>query len=204
MSTEVDVVRPVIQGIEGLELNQNDFIMPYGSIDRFSGKIINSLTEQELPKEFIPLKIWQRWVKFEDMKLIWSITDRNDPRTKEAEWGPDGQKPTADKTIQVLCLFKGEDIPVIITFKRTSYRAGQAFLTMATTGVVKAIFEKKFELSTIQLENKKKQKYYVYKVNSLDKTSEKERETAALLYQMFKEHAAKAEIPETEDEYPVM
>lgn len=191
----VEIYKPstVILGTEDIGLERSDFVTPYAKLNKDTGVITNTLTGEVLPDEFIPLKFSRRYAKFKDMDLEWSTTNPTPEQAKECEFGPNGEKPTADKTINALVLFKGNDIPTVITFKRTSYNAGRTLLTMVCTGVKKAIFEKKFSL-TSTLTIGKKFKYYQYVVKALGKSNEDEMLQASIIFDMFKEHETKSDV----------
>src|SRR3989338_5856015 len=72
------------------------------------GAIINSLTKEVLPQEFIPIFMFKNYIRFNPRSkddpnfdsefdpgaVVWESTDPLDPKVKvEAKFGPNGEKP---------------------------------------------------------------------------------------------------------------
>lgn len=141
------------------------------------GQIIDNLTLEVLPEKFVPCFFYYNWVKFnDDFKLEWMTFDKSDPRTAEAEFGADGEKPTAQKCINVVAFFEGKNVPIIITFAKTSYNAGKQLLNMIYAGKCSGVHPcaRKYTLTTEIKDGKANKKYGVYKVVPAGSTSEAE------------------------------
>lgn len=141
------------------------------------GQIIDNLTLEVLPEKFIPCFFYYNWVKFNaDFKLEWMTFDKSDPRTAEAEFGEDGTKPEAMKCINIIALFEGKNVPVIITFAKTSYNAGKQLLNMIYAGKCSGTHPcaRKYALTTELKDYKATKKYGVYKVVPAGSSSEEE------------------------------
>lgn len=125
------------------------------------GNIINSMTNEILPETFIPIFKFTEWVRFNPLDskspdfnkdfepgaLIWKTNDPADPRTKEAEFGPNGEKPIATKTLNFFSLFVGHPMPVVVSFSRTSFVAGKKLLSLAAYAGGD-MFSRKYKLQT--------------------------------------------------------
>ncbi|HRZ15784.1 MAG TPA: hypothetical protein P5110_09780 [Candidatus Omnitrophota bacterium] len=110
------------------------------------GSIINSLTKEVLPGEFIPVFTFKNYIRFNPRSkddpnfnpdfdpgaVIWKSTDPLDPKVKEeARFGPNGEKPLATTFINFFSYFPGVPMPIIVSFSKTSYRAGKNLLSLA-------------------------------------------------------------------------
>lgn len=141
------------------------------------GRIINSVTLEELPKKFVPIAVRTRWIRwnaqetskpgydaaFEPGAKIWESEDPTDPRVvKEGAWGPNGEPPLATKVLEFFCLFEGVDMPVILSFMKTSFDAGKRLLTLAQLG--SEMFSFQYELGSKEDVNNQKQKFFVMTV----------------------------------------
>ena len=104
------------------------------------GSVINSLTKEVLPQEFIPIFTFKNYIRFNPRSkddpnfdsefdpgaVIWKSTDPLDPKVKaEAKFGPNGEKPVATTFINFFSYFPGVPMPIIVSFSKTSYKAGQ-------------------------------------------------------------------------------
>lgn len=110
------------------------------------GSVINSLTKEVLPQEFIPIFTFKNYIRFNPRSkddpnfdsefdpgaVIWKSTDPLDPKVKaEAKFGPNGEKPVATTFINFFSYFPGVPMPIIVSFSKTSYRAGKNLLSLA-------------------------------------------------------------------------
>lgn len=182
----------------GSDLSQDDFQIPRAKIVTFTskevkapneadripaGRFINSVSKKEISKEFIPLKVYKNYVQWNPMtkddpnydpafelgERIFMSTDRSDPRVVEGIKFVDGKKPKVSQVLNYLCYFPGQNFPLILSFKSTSFKAGKALNTMlAEAGVDDGItnrkmFEFKFKIN-FTLESKGGNDYYVANV----------------------------------------
>lgn len=142
------------------------------------GQIINSLTKEILPSEFIPVMKFYQWIRFNprDSKahgfnpdqaagdLIWQSFNPYDDRVlKEGQFGQNGERPLATKFICFLSYFPGVDMPVVLSFSNTSLKAGRALLTQLEYSKG-PIWEKKFKVVSKKVSNEKGT-YYVLAVD---------------------------------------
>jgi hypothetical protein len=184
-------------------IDQGDLIIPRAKLfqgtpteadeypDAKGGQVINSLTKEVLPSVFVPVFKFTEVVKFNGRNqkdpdfnpayapgaLIWKVTDPQDPRWAEGDFGPNGEKPLAMRTLRFLSYFPGVQMPVIVSFAKTSYRAGKQLLSLAqfTPG---NMFDRRYRLGT-KKEESDGNTYHVFTV-ALDGISTDEERTIAL------------------------
>ena len=165
----------------------------------YAGLLINSITKEVLTEGFIPVKrMPNSWVRFNardskdpnfvpDIKpggLVWRSDDPKDPRVIEGiKFGPNGEAPPATAFLNFLCYFEGFTIPCLLSFGRTSYKAGQNFLTMAF-GFGGDMYSRKYKLATKQVTNDKGT-FYVLETTPAGKCSDDERAIGETLYNAF-------------------
>ena len=169
----------------------------------YAGMLINSITKETLAPSFIPLRTWKSWVRFNPRSkeaagfdpnvpagdVIWQSLDHSDPRVKsEAAWGPNNEPPLATEFINFLCYFEGFTIPLVLSFSKTSYKAGKDFFTMAF-GYGGAMYSRKYTLTAKQDTNEKGT-FYVLGVKGAGKCSEDELAIGKTLYEAFAKPAA--------------
>lgn len=167
--------------------------------DKFKpGMIINSLTKEILPEEFVPIFKFTNWIRFNPRStkdpahdpaygagdIIWRSSDPLDPRViEEAKFGPNGENPLATKFINFFAYFPGVDMPVIISFSKTSLKAGRRLLSLAQFSQ-KDMFAMKYKLSAKQEVGDAGQ-YYVLNVEPIEHANENEYDTASNLWGQF-------------------
>jgi hypothetical protein len=179
-STEVAAPRSSVKkGLE--EPNQaDDIIIPQAKLMQSNspqledddslrpGMIINNLTGEVLPEDFIPIFKFTNWIRFNSRDkndpnydaafkpgaLIWKSSDPNDPRViSESKWGENGEKPAATKMMNFFAYFPGVHMPVIVTFCNTSWNAGKKLNSLCQFGGGDAIFERTYKLTSKDQEN---------------------------------------------------
>ena len=108
------------------------------------GKLINSITKQELTPLIIPIYRYKTYTFFNPLdrkssnydpayeagEMVFSTTDKNDPRIGDGLEFKDGEAPRVTEAFNYLSLFPGERLPLILSFKRTSLRAAKELNTM--------------------------------------------------------------------------
>jgi len=109
------------------------------------GMIINSLTKEILPNTFIPIIYSSNWIRFNPRNkedsgfdssyspgaIIWASSDPEDSRViEEGKFGPNGESPLATKFHNFLSYFPGCDMPVVLSFSKTSNKAGKELLSL--------------------------------------------------------------------------
>jgi hypothetical protein len=166
------------------------------------GAIINSLTKEVLPQEFIPIFMFKNYIRFnprskddpnfnsdfEPGAVIWKSTDPEDPRVvEETRFGDEGEKPLATTFLNFFSFFPGCAMPVVVSFSKTSYKAGKQLLSLAkfATG---DMFSRKYRLSS-QVETNHIASYAVLKVAATGMASP---EDQALCERLWNDFSAKA------------
>jgi hypothetical protein len=101
-----------------------------------AGMFIDTLTQDPLktPVKFTPAFIFKNVIKWKPRSegggMIYKTMDFNDPKVlADLQWDGD-KKPTADQYINVVAVVEGIDIPLILSFCKTSLKAGQDLLTL--------------------------------------------------------------------------
>ena len=168
------------------------------------GLIINSLTKEVLPDVFIPVFKFTNWIKFnprntkdpnfnkdfEPGAIIWQTTDPTSPLTKEAEFGENGEKPTAIKFLNFFSYFPESPMPIIASFGKTSFKAGKTLLSLAQFGGGN-MFSRKYRLAAKQVTNDIGT-FFVFSVSPAGIAEGEDYKAAESLYHQFR--AKKVEV----------
>ena len=143
-----------------------------------AGDVINNLTKQKLSEVFTPIFYYKEYLRFNGRKkedaaydpsfppgaLMWRTRDANDERVKQqCSFGEGGEIPLALTTLNFFCLFEGESMPAILSFSKTSYKAGKNLLSLAKLRGGD-MFSRKYRLSTVETVNDQGT-FFVLKVN---------------------------------------
>ena len=143
-----------------------------------AGAMINSLTKEAISPQFVPIFYYKEYLRFNGRKpadpgyvaevapgaLIWRTRDGNDQRVlAECGFGPDGETPLAITTLNFFCLFTDSAMPLILSFGKTSYKAGKNLLSLAKLRGG-AMFSRKYKLGVLPAKNDKGS-YFVLKVD---------------------------------------
>jgi hypothetical protein len=155
------------------------------------GMIINSLTKEVLPEEFVPVFKFTNWIRFNPRnpkaanydpaygpgEVIWRSKDPTDPRVvEESRFGADGSVPLATKFLNFFSSFKGVKMPVIVSFSKTSFKAGKRLLSLAQfatkDGRALDMFGMRYKLTSKEETNDASQKYFVLVIDMLGYTDE--------------------------------
>lgn len=166
------------------------------------GTIINSLTKEVLPNEFIPIFSFKNYIRFnprskddpnfdsdfEPGAIIWRSTDVSDPHVLEqTKFGPNGEKPVAVTFLNFFSYFPGVAMPVIVSFSKTSYRTGKQLLSLGKF-CGGDMFSRKYRLSS-QMETNDVGTYAVLKIAPAGDASTEE---FAISERLWNDFAAKA------------
>ena len=195
------------------DVDQGDFLIPRAKVVTFTsnetkdpdetkripaGRFINSVSKLEIPKEFVPIMRYKNYVRFnpidtrdpnfdknfEPGKLIFSTRDRHDQRVVEGiVWGENGEKPVVQKVLNYLCYFKGENFPLILSFKSTSYKGAQRLNTLLESAGGD-MFSNRYKLIITQ-ESKAGNAYYVLNVEAAGKTGPEDLAICEDIYNRF-------------------
>lgn len=175
------------------------------------GRFINGTSKVEISPIFIPIykyKTYTQWnprkaddpnydPAYEKGALVFSTHDRHDPRVMAGiNFGPKGEAPKVQQTINVFCLIQGNEIPLLLSFSKSSYRGAKRLNTMLLeagladkkAGLAGDIFANKFKLEFSQQENAGT-KYYVMNVVAAGKSSAEEQNTARTWFKFFQNKA---------------
>lgn len=201
--------RVIPQGLE--EIQKEDIIIPRAKLlqalspevqeeDMKQGMIINSLTKEILPAEFVPVFLGYNWIKwnlrdanhpdfnpdYEPNAVIYRTTNPQDPIVlEEGKFGKNGEPPKIIKFINFFSLFIGEPMPVIISFAKTSYKTGTRLASLAMfTSEMGRIYTKKYKLTSF-LERKDVGTFYVFKVSPSGLADEETIKQAENLYNIY-------------------
>lgn len=162
------------------------------------GSIINSLTKEILPQEFIPIFTFKNFIRFNPRSkddpnfdsdydpgaVIWKSTDPLDSRVKEqAKFGPNGEKPAAVTFINFFSYFPGVGMPIIVSFSKTSYKSGKHLLSLAKF-CGGDMFSRKYRLVS-QMETNNVATYAVLKVKPVGSASPEEFQLCERLWNEF-------------------
>lgn len=176
----------------------------------FPGMVINSLTKEALAAEFVPVFKFTNFIRFNPRKkedpnfdpafdageIIWRSNDANDPKVlEECAFGPNGEKPKATKFMNFFCLFPGQSGPVIVSFSKTSFKAGKKLISLALRAGGD-MFSQKYRLSS-KKEESEGNTYHVLTVEPAGVTDEETRKVAEEMWESF---AAKAKDLKVHDE----
>jgi len=174
------------------------------------GSIINSLTKEVLPQEFIPIFTFKNFIRFNPRSkddpnfdpdfvpggVIWKSTDPADEKVKEeAKFGPNGEKPLATTFINFFSYFPGVPMPVVVSFSKTGYKTGKNLLSLAKF-CGGDMFGRKYRLFS-QMETNDVATYSVLKVKPVGPVTPDEFQ---LCERLWNEFSAKASVIQVHDE----
>lgn len=204
-----DLILPQAKLMQGLspELKENRELR--------QGDIINSLTKELIGKFLIPVFTFKNYARFNPRKeddpnfnpkfkpggLIWRTNDPFDPRViAEAAWGEDGSQPVATTFLNFMCYFPGFSLPIVVSFSRSSYKAGRRFLTLTKAGGGD-MFSRVYELCAKEEKNDKGE-FYTFNVKPVGLVdNEKDMKIAEAMYQTYAPKAKNIVVDiETNDE----
>lgn len=182
------------------------------------GTIVNSITKEELGNVFIPIfnnvsfVQWNPRKKddpnydpaFEPGEMVFSTTDRRDARVVDGiKFGPNGEPPKITKYMNFLCFFPGQNYPLVMSFAKTSAKAG-ARLNTLTKVAGGDMFAFKYKLIVTMRENAGT-KFFVLDVAPAGKATEEEAKIGEHWWEEFRgkqikihsdaEHAADGAAP---------
>lgn len=162
------------------------------------GMVVNSVTGDILPAEFVPVFKFTTWMKFNPRnpkeagfdpdhgpgEMLWRTNDPKDERTKEAEFGADGSKPTANKIMNFFSCFVGVDFPVIVSFTNTSYKTGKKLYSLCRFQNTD-MFRFRYKLAS-KLQKNELGQFFVYDVGLAGKSTDEEYSKAEGLWETFR------------------
>lgn len=168
------------------------------------GTLINSITKKPINGIFIPIMRSVNYIQWNPRKkddpnfdpaydpgaLIFQTNDPRDPRVIAGkDFGPNGEPPKVTQYIEFLCYFQGEAYPLMLSFAKTSLKAGKRLnsLTMMMGG---DMFSGKYKISYTQ-EGETGSEHFVADVRPAGKASPEEFLIAEHWYNQFQSRKPK-------------
>lgn len=152
------------------------------------GTFIDTLTQEVLPTplSFVPVFVFANVIKWKPRSegggMLWKTINPTAEQLKETQF--DGAKrPTADRYINAVCLIAGQSTPLIVSFCKTSLKAGQDLATLIQLSGCAWKFN--YILEAIKTKNDKGT-YYVMRVRRDGPTDATRAQEAADLYEQVK------------------
>jgi len=191
-----DLILPRAKKIELMSPEMKDPVLIKTGI--CPGVIINSITKEILPEKFTPVVFFKNWIRFNPNKntdrgwvdgfgprdVVYITNDKNDPRLAvDAVWEGDAP-PVTTTFLNFLCLFEGQNVPVIVSFGGTNFKSGKTLLSLATFKGGD-LFSNKYKLVTNKRQNNMGT-WYTLDVSFAEKVSGEEFARCESLYESFK------------------
>lgn len=191
-----DLILPRAKKIEAMSPEMQDEELTKNGIT--PGKIINSITKEVLPEKFIPVMFFKTWIRFNANKegdrgwtpgfgprdVIYITNDPKDERIKtDGVWEGD-QPPLATTFLNFLSIFEGQDVPVVVSFGGTNYKAGKMLLSLATFKGGD-LFSNKYRLTTKKRSNDMGS-WFVLESQYSEASTADEYKAAEKLYESFR------------------
>lgn len=178
-----------------------------------AGMVVNSLTGEFLPDEFIPILKFAEWIRwnprdphspifdsnFGPGKMIWKSRNPEDPLViEQGKFGPKGERPLATKYLNFFSYFPGIDMPVIISFCNTSFPAGRKLNTLCFGAKESAIYARKYKLGK-KVDQNDKGKFWILQTELAGHTSEEDYKIADQWYHQFRPIIGRVVVHEEEE-----
>jgi len=94
------------------------------------GELYNSVTGEKIgTTKFLVVDGFKDWADIQDNKVVFASKNKSDFQPDDLEWH-DHTPPRVQERINFICLFDGEEWPMILRFKKTSLAAGRTLNTM--------------------------------------------------------------------------
>lgn len=231
VKTETAIANNIKQPLRGFEepTDTKDLILPRAQLIQKTadilnegidgvkpGIVINSLTHDVLPLQFIPIFKYTEYIKFNPRNiddpafdktvspgaLVWKFTDPHDPRVAECEFGNNGEKPSAQKVINFLAYFVGHSMPIVLSFAKTSFKGGKKLISLAqmlANQKTPDMFCQKYNL-LIKLAESNGNKYFILDVGYAGLASAEEHSFAEQWYTSFRRQPIEADVKVMNDE----
>lgn len=200
------IAKPIVPPKKGLEegIDREEFMIPRakllqalspevaddkGDVRKYKpGQIINSITKETLPVEFVPIYKFTEWIRFNPRDkgkpnfdpafdpgaLIYRTRNTEDQRLKtDAVFGPNGEAPATTRFMNFLAMFVGYPNPIIVSFANTSFKAGKQLLNAIQYAEGGEIYSRKYRLTSKEQKNEKGQ-FYVLETSLVGPLDEKE------------------------------
>jgi hypothetical protein len=178
------------------------------------GLIINNLTLEPLPSEFIPIFKFTQWIRFnprnskddnfdanfEPGGVIYRTSDPHDSRLEnDTKFGDDGTRPLTTKFLNFLSYFPGQNMPIVVSFCNTSLKAGRKLLSLAQFNRGD-MFSRKYKLVSRQTKNDMGT-FFVLDVDLVGSVSEEEMKVAEDWYNSLAQKTAQIQVHDVQEEW---
>jgi hypothetical protein len=161
------------------------------------GSLINNLTRKVIGNTFVPVYQWVSFTCWNPRKtddpnfnrdfgpgeIVFSTNDATDPRVLAGVKFIDGNPPSVTRYQNYLCYFPGEIMPMILSFAKTSAKAGQKLNTFRLM-FGGDIFARQYEL-IVTLKEGDSGKYFVLDVADLGPSTAEQKKVAHSWFTMF-------------------
>lgn len=151
------------------------------------GMFIDTLTQDVFPSPliFTPVYIFRNVIKWkprhEGGGMLWKTTNPTTEQMLDTQWNGD-KKPVADVYINAVVLVKGNSTPLIVSFCKTSLKAGQDLATLCFLS--KPCWKYNFTLDSVKVTNPKGTFYVMRVMRASLSTSEQMLEASELSEQV--------------------
>ena len=211
-TTSLGLGHESIEGINEIEIPRaklvqftSDEAQAKNPADRIQpGIIINSITRQEIGNVFVPVfkyttfTCWNPRKKddvnydpaYELGEIIFQTNDPKDPRVIEGtKFGPNGEAPKVTRYMNFLTYFPGQNMPLVLSFAKTSMKAGERLNTLliANGGNV---WGHQYKIITTQREGSAGS-YFAFDVGYVGKSDLGQTKVGELWYNMFHKQTLK-------------
>lgn len=170
-----------------------------------AGMLIDTLTQEAFtkPLKFVPAFIFKNVIKWKPRSegggIVYKTLDITGDVLKDIQWNG-SDKPKADLYINAVCLVQGYDVPFIVSFCKTSLKAGQDLATLAQLSGCAWKFT--YELDSVKVAGTQGT-YYVLRVRRSVLSNPEEFSNAAALFEQVQGMAIDTDFEgTTHDEAP--
>ena len=181
--TAADLHLPRVALLQSMSKNVQDDPKVYTP-----GGFMNTLTQDVIssPVIFTPVFMWKTVIKWNPREkgggVLYKTLKYTADVIKDISW-QGMEKPAATQYINAVCLVEGSDMPLVISFCNTSFKAGQDLLTLVQLSG--CAWKYQYELQSLKTSNAKGT-FYVARVKRLSLTNEAKSVEAAHLYENVK------------------
>jgi hypothetical protein len=181
--TAADLHLPRIALLQSMSKNVQD------NPDVFKpGSFMNTLTQEPIPAPviFTPVFIFKNAILWNPREkgggIVYKTMKFTADVVKDLAW-KGTEKPAATAYVNAVCLVEGSDMPLVISFCNTSFKAGQDLLTLVQLSG--CAWKYQYELQSVKTSNAKGT-WYVMRVKRLSLTDEAKTAAAAHMYENVK------------------
>lgn len=221
-----DVASTKARGFEE-EITQDDLLIPRAKLLQAlspeitegveglkPGDIINSLTRQKLGDIFIPIFYFTQWIRFNPRNekapgydasyglgdIIYRTNNPHDERLKVDGVWQDDRPPLATKFMSFFSVFEGLDMPIVVSFSKTSMRAGKSLLSLAKFSN-SDMWSRKYTLKSKKTQSDKGT-YFTLDVAMAGLTGEDDLKRCEAFYRSFREKSLQVHVEAEGEQTP--